>query len=82
MRASDPSRNLPHSRGVHRRAVVNIGAQLHRARSRAGAISHPVFLHGMRGLHTHFPPHEPYIVANDCEYYTVGYSCAIDDAVE
>ena len=35
----------------------------------------------MRGLHTHFPPHEPYIVANDCEYYTVGYACAIDDAV-
>ena len=34
----------------------------------------------MRGLYTHFPPHEPYIVANDCEYYTVGYSCAIDDA--
>ena len=34
------------------------------------------------GLHTHFPPHEPYIVANDCEYFTEGYSCAIDDAVE
>ena len=35
----------------------------------------------MHGLHTHFPPHEPYIVANDCEYFTEGYSCAIDDAV-
>ena len=27
----------------------------------------------LRGLHTYFPPHEPYIVANDCEYYTVPY---------
>ena len=26
----------------------------------------------MRGLYTHFPPHEPYIFANDCVYYTVG----------
>ena len=31
----------------------------------------------LRGLHTYFPPHEPYIVANDCEYYTVPYLCII-----
>ena len=30
----------------------------------------------MRGLHTHFPPHEPYSFTNDGVYYTVGDSCA------
>ena len=36
------------------------------------------YVHAPCVAYTHFPPHEPYIVANDCEYYTVGYSCAID----
>ena len=36
------------------------------------------YVHAPCVAYTH--THEPYIGANDCEYYTVGYSCAIDDA--